>query len=343
LDHVVRNGQHQQTKGIPIGPDTSLVLAEILLTAVDLQLYNRGIRVGFRYLDDYELAFRRYEDANQALGTLQESFSDFELALNPRKTKIIELPTKIEDPWVVKLRRYEIRTTPKAQATDLIDYFDQSVELWNLYPDQAVLNYAVARITSVPISLENWKMFESMLLKWSIAEPGLLPQTINFLRAYRDEGYPVDYDRIGDAFSVIVEHHAPRGHTSEIAWVLWGHLLLNFPLDGGVARMVTRLQDSVVALLFLDLKDRHMVDRRLSLRLWENMMTEGELQGRNWLLAYEARVRRWLPSRDGTDYIRRHPGFQLLRQHRVRFYNPLAVDRYVVLGRYLSGIERLRY
>src|SRR5690606_23357300 len=38
LDQAVAIGQGGQTKGIPIGPDTSLLLAEIILTAVDLEL-----------------------------------------------------------------------------------------------------------------------------------------------------------------------------------------------------------------------------------------------------------------------------------------------------------------
>lgn len=343
LDHVVRYGQDQQTKGIPIGPDTSLVLAEILLTAVDRQLHARGIRNGFRYIDDYELPFRRYEDANEALGILQEILSEFELTLNPKKTEIIELPANVEAPWVTELRQVDLRTSRRAQRTDLIDYFDKTLDLRASHPDQAVLSYAVARTESIPIFFDNWNMFENMLLQWTIAEPGVLPHTINLLRAYSDEGYPINYGRVGEVFSTIVDHHVPLGHTSEIAWVLWGHLLLDFRLDKQVARLVTRIPDAVVALLFLDLRDRRLVDRQISMGLWENLMEEEELQGRHWLLAYEARVRHWLPSRDGTDYIRRHDGFRLLRRHRIRFYNRRAVDRYVVPGRYLRGAQRLPY
>jgi len=35
LDQAIRNGRSQQTKGISIGPDTSLVIAEILLSTID--------------------------------------------------------------------------------------------------------------------------------------------------------------------------------------------------------------------------------------------------------------------------------------------------------------------
>jgi hypothetical protein len=38
LDLAMRNGQDKQTIGIPIGPDTSLVIAEAILSSVDVQL-----------------------------------------------------------------------------------------------------------------------------------------------------------------------------------------------------------------------------------------------------------------------------------------------------------------
>lgn len=38
LDYLVRQGQDGQTVGIPIGPDTSLVIAELLMHDVDKNL-----------------------------------------------------------------------------------------------------------------------------------------------------------------------------------------------------------------------------------------------------------------------------------------------------------------
>jgi hypothetical protein len=41
LDLAARNGQEKQTKGIPVGPDSSQVLAEIILK--DLRVIPRGL------------------------------------------------------------------------------------------------------------------------------------------------------------------------------------------------------------------------------------------------------------------------------------------------------------
>ena len=103
LDLIIRNSQDQQTLGIHIGPDCSLVIAEIILSAVDAALLSTGAVNGFRYLDDYEFGFATYSEGEQALADLQGVLSVYELHLNPRKTSLFELPEPIERPWATEL------------------------------------------------------------------------------------------------------------------------------------------------------------------------------------------------------------------------------------------------
>ena len=98
LDKLLRNTQDGQTLGIPIGSDTSLVVAELLLCTVDVELEKRFKNTcifpfkGFRYSDDYEFTFQNRSDAESALSIIQQVISEFELSINPEKTKIVELP-----------------------------------------------------------------------------------------------------------------------------------------------------------------------------------------------------------------------------------------------------------
>ena len=76
LDTWVRNAQDAQSVGLPIGPDTSWVLSELVLTAVDRLLLKQlpGV-VGIRAVDDYELYFRTPGEAEGALAVLQTALS----------------------------------------------------------------------------------------------------------------------------------------------------------------------------------------------------------------------------------------------------------------------------
>src|SRR5579871_4746519 len=83
LDLMVRNGQDGQTNGIPVGPDTSLIIAETVLAAVDARLHprlpRRGRRrpAGFRYYDDFEFSFATLAEAEEALAVIEESLLEF--------------------------------------------------------------------------------------------------------------------------------------------------------------------------------------------------------------------------------------------------------------------------
>ena len=181
LDQLVRNAQDGQTVGIPIGPDTSLLIAEIVLGAVDEKIIAKRELKAFRYIDDYEFGFKSYAEAENILGLLQEELNNFELSLNPRKTKILKLPIRIEKKWVSELRAFSFRTTDKSQESDLLRYFDHVFEVVADYPDEDIMKYAIGRLNGIVISEKNWTLFQNLLAQCSLTEPGVLKFVINQL------------------------------------------------------------------------------------------------------------------------------------------------------------------
>jgi transcriptional regulator with XRE-family HTH domain len=160
LDKLIRDSQDGQTMGIPIGPDVSLLIAELLLSAVDEALVKRtGVR-GVRYIDDYELSFNTLADAERVRGVLQELLGDYELALNSAKTAILELPLQLQEPWVSELGHFDLRARKKGQHTDLLRYFDRAFVLARSYPAEGVLKYAVGKAANLTVLLENRLLFQ---------------------------------------------------------------------------------------------------------------------------------------------------------------------------------------
>ncbi|MGW6666644.1 RNA-directed DNA polymerase, partial [Peribacillus sp. NPDC055009] len=102
IDTLVRNMQDGQTIGIPIGPVTSLIVQEIVGTAIDDDFrkeFGDSLK-GFRYTDDMEYYFRSSDEAKKALNILNKILKKYELDLNMTKTKIIKIPQVIEPEWV---------------------------------------------------------------------------------------------------------------------------------------------------------------------------------------------------------------------------------------------------
>ena len=61
LDKRIQHSQDKQTIGIPIGPDISFLIAELILSVCDDQLQNKKISNFTRYIDDYEFGVYPYK------------------------------------------------------------------------------------------------------------------------------------------------------------------------------------------------------------------------------------------------------------------------------------------
>ena len=111
IDRVVRDGDEQQTNGIPTGPETSRIVSEIVLSAVDSELISglkeKGISyVGGRYVDDYEMYFTTERDASHGLQILRDILNKYKLKISEQKTRIISgPPIPLEDEWERRLKQ----------------------------------------------------------------------------------------------------------------------------------------------------------------------------------------------------------------------------------------------
>src|SRR5271165_783641 len=93
IDERVRESQDKQTGGVPIGPDTSYLIAEVIATSIDIAMEKRvGTLHGTRFIDDYHLYFDSYNDAEAGLAALHEAAASLELEVNDLKTEIIPTP-----------------------------------------------------------------------------------------------------------------------------------------------------------------------------------------------------------------------------------------------------------
>lgn len=320
LDQLVRNAQDGQTVGIPIGPDTSLLIAEIVLGAVDEKIIAKRELKAFRYIDDYEFGFKSYAEAENILGLLQEELNNFELSLNPRKTKILKLPIRIEKKWVSELRAFSFRTTDKSQESDLLRYFDHVFEVVADYPDEDIMKYAIGRLNGIVISEKNWTLFQNLLAQCSLTEPGVLKFVINQLARYF-QSYQIDKTIYEECFNELICIHAPLGHGSEVAWAIFALILLMLPIHSRALDMASVMEDPIVATLVLDAQHKNLTPLGYTFTHFATHMTTTDLYGDHWLLAYEANVKGWLPPNGPGGDVEADPCFSYLKSANVSFFD----------------------
>jgi hypothetical protein len=327
LDEAVRKCQDDQTVGIPIGPDTSLVLAELILSKVDAGL--RGVasaQNSFRYIDDYEISCRTFREAEEALAALDAAVRAYELDLNADKSRIIELPTALYDPWKDSLAKFSFSAvTPAEDREEILRYFTLAFELRLQNPDAYVLNYAIGRLPVPAGRASNWRLIESLLLQCLKLEPGVTRYVVVALLRADDVGRRLNRDRISETLSAHIEEHTPLGHNAEVAWALWGAVELGLALTKDAVSAISRTEDAIVALLALSARKlAPQVVQGLRTSVWRPRMCADDLQGPHWLLAYEANVQGWLPSVNTTDHVSTDPFFGPLKGSGVSFLDLTA-------------------
>jgi reverse transcriptase-like protein len=322
IDYWVRMGQDQQTVGIPIGPDTSLVIAELIMQRSDEELLARLPSLkGHRFVDDYELSFQTRTEAEDAFHILETCLSEYELVLNHMKTQVLELPLPLEAPWVTELRLFSFRSTGSGQAADLSNYFSRVYSIHASNLDESVLQFAIARLRSTTIDPANWALFQRLLLLCVVPEPACFPYVLEQIITRVNAGAAPILPELEEIANTLIISHSTLKHSSEVANAAWACLALGLRLHDKAVDLISQCDDPIVALLALDCEQHGLVSKPLDKILWTSHMTQDSLYDEHWLLAYEANVKGWLPNAGPTDHVAADMNFGFLKNNGVYFYD----------------------
>jgi hypothetical protein len=91
IEDLLTTLEHVGVRGLPVGPDASAVLANVVLAPVDRALREAGID-HLRWVDDVVLSG---PDPEAAVSTLRQALGRIGLRLNERKTRIVLDPASI--------------------------------------------------------------------------------------------------------------------------------------------------------------------------------------------------------------------------------------------------------
>jgi hypothetical protein len=342
LDKWVRSTRDGQTLGIPIGPDTSIIIAEILTTAVDIELERRiGELHGLRIIDDYLLFFKDKHQCEEALGCLHEIFKEYELEMNPIKIQILELPYVLEPIWKpeIKLFHFRVAENPKnnysVQRSDLINYFSRVNEFCKSFPETNIMKYAVRRIHNQPIFEDNLPLFESLLLKSTLTQSSCISDVAGILKENQNKKYADKKERIGRTLSELIRIHLKYSNHHEISWALWLAKEFEIYIDKSLYPLLSKQDNPIIVLLALDLRDRGLISEEIDVNHWKKFLVKDQLYDDHWLLAYEVPLKEWISPQ--TDYLESDPFFKALKDNDVSFYDTTKSEILSIPGPSTSG------
>jgi hypothetical protein len=318
LDKCIRACQSNQTVGIPIGPDTSLVIAEIISSEIDklIQKKFKGIK-GYRYYDDYYFFLSSLEEAEEVIKEFQHILISLNLDMNDEKTEIRKCPIAFESDWAIRIRSFKFRNESKSQQTDINDFFSLAFQFANEYPKDAVLKYAIKRLEYIVVDDKNWDIFESLLLKAVLCEPLIIEDVARILISYKSS---VHLNKVKRVLKKIIKLNITKRHSFEVSWALWLSNFFKIKINSNLANLIFESGDTISILLTLDMRKRRLIGRGINLSSLRAELTQESLYEDRWLLTYESIIKKWLiPS--PRNLLDRDPFFKKLKDSGVYFYD----------------------
>lgn len=324
LDTSVRNCQEKQSIGLPIGPDTSFILAEVIGNRLDEEIKKRTetIENSFvRYYDDYYVYTNSYTDAEKFLKICQQVCSEFKLETNESKITIKERPFAIENDWEINISNFKFKEVNKYELRGFFSLVFNLIEK-NPRSSDWIIRYALGRFEygNILVKSEEWPLFLSLVLTLIAIDQTHINLFLKVLLSYSDYLSKKSKQQIRKILQNLVQEHIGRSHSYETAWILWIFKSLELKCDSSILRQILKSNDGVSKLLCLDLINSNLYEgRRPGLSKLIKSITSADLYNDNWLFVYESFKKGWLDI--PASVINNHEYLQILSDFDVEFYN----------------------
>lgn len=150
LDKLLQNANDECTNGLPVGPVVSDLVAEMILSAIDLIASSKLAAIGtlaVRFKDDYRILCKTEEDCKRSIKALQQALREFNLVLNEDKTDITQLPEGIFREWVSKYHSIRPRKRRNLKFAEFKEWFLGVLRIDKENPGTGVIDRFLADLT----------------------------------------------------------------------------------------------------------------------------------------------------------------------------------------------------
>jgi hypothetical protein len=328
VDKVLRDGDEQQTHGIPTGPETSRIISEVILSAIDSEFIkqlkdNRISFVGGRYVDDYELYFESEHDAEKALQILRDVLNRYRYKVSEPKTYVLSgPPIPVDEEWRRRLR--QITPKPLLDAEDPYSVGDAELDFKSVkhFVKEAVAltrefenPRVIKQVLSYPLRKykcpdDKWVLYEVYLLQLLANYPNTAKAVFDIIQNHGKGA--------GDNVAAVLNRMLSSKNTTvyDVIWLLYGCILFDITLTDISTQTAASLNDPLVWLMLLHLKQSNKV--QLDVEKFKDAWNSFSLSDEGWLYKYEAVRQGWID--DTQNVINNEPFFAKLLEQGVSFY-----------------------
>ena len=319
LDKLVRNCNQGQTIGIPIGPDTSRILSELILARIDVELTapKTGLtsKQIIHNIDDYQIGAGDLASIENAQSQFVRTIGRYEFRLNDFKTSVDQglrfAPTSFQHEFDV--------LTPKTGKNFVEHFFGLLYTQATAHPDINVIGYVLKRFTTLLAKNSEQDLVREYLQRLIYAVPHqarwILPLLLN---VYARTGVNAEVCRL---LVWGIEACARRNDVGSLLWFLYSAIFLRVKLGRSVCGHCLGMSNELVDLMLYH--GRHLGLFVFPINDLRAKYVSADFQSPRWLPLYEIGRRGWDASQAfrkiGGQYDQ-HNIYDQLRANNVEFY-----------------------
>jgi hypothetical protein len=210
-------------------------------------------------------------------------------------------------------------------------------------PSKQVLRWAIDQLSEVIVDAQCWELVQALLLQSVSGDPGCMNRVIEILWKHsRGNGTLVlNDDLVVRALESLILKCAPIGHSNEVLWAIWAHIVFGLQISDSAATAIANLEDSLVATAAMIAYDKGVLPPTFDSLKWRSWFQQGCFYESQWLFVYEAYYRNWFPSEVAAAGIESDPVCRFLKDCDVTFVNDAAVPENgeVEIDPWIPGIE----
>ena len=283
IDKACQNMRDGETHGLLIGPHTSNLISELILTTVDNQLKSKYKYI--RKVDDYTCYVEKYEDAESFLRDLEFELRKFDLLLNHKKTSIEKLPKCSEEYWTRALKDKSALWNDKEIGYNMArSYLDTAIQLMaDNGQNASTIFYAIKILGGRELNKGARKYCVKMMCHLAIIYPYLIP----IMDEYVFDKFNASVYDIEKFSKVLYKESLAKKNSEALNYAIFYAVKYNFTLSVNAKLIIDSYNciSKLLALIYFRMNgDSESVDKlaKEAERLAECDFDE------NWLFIYEA-------------------------------------------------------
>jgi hypothetical protein len=294
LDKVTQNIKDKQTNGLLIGPHSSNVISEIILTRIDLNLQDRDYKNIFRHIDDYTFYAKTYDEAELFIKDLGMFLREYEMSLNEKKTQILQLPRPSTENWIQRLNTFNFPKDEELRISTIRSYLDLALEYSQNLGKSTPLNYAIKSLSGGKedrlLNNRAKKMYSQEAINLALAYPYLAPLLDKFV--FQKYPYSGQSIAISKFCTELIKLGLKKLYPDSIAHAIYYSIRYNarIELDDNQLIDIIKLNDCLSIVLLFEYAnyiDSDYLRNKVNDYAQSLKPLDKRDIGRNWLLIYQ--------------------------------------------------------